>query len=54
MTTKAIKSETLTIKVTPEEKQVVKELAEKLDVTVSKLLYKLLFKDEIITKAKNR
>lgn len=52
--TKTIKSETLTIRVTPEEKEQIRELAEMLDVTVSKLLYNLLFKDKVIEKAKNR
>ena len=40
------KTETIAIKVTPEEKQKIKELAEKEDVTVSKLLYRLIFKKE--------
>lgn len=40
------KTETIAIKVTPEEKQKIKEIAEKEDVTVSKLLYRLIFKKE--------
>ena len=39
----ATKTETLTIKVTPEEKEKIKRLAEKEDVTVSKYLYRMLF-----------
>lgn len=39
-----IKSETLTIRVTPEEKELIKKLAEKDDVAVSKYLYRLLIK----------
>ena len=39
----ATKTETLTIKVTPEEKEEIKRLAEKEDVTVSKYLYRMLF-----------
>lgn len=39
----AIKTETLTIKVSPEEKEKIKELAEKQDITVSKLLYRMIF-----------
>ena len=42
----AIKTETLTIKVSPEEKELIKKEAEKQDITVSKLLYKLIFKKE--------
>ncbi len=38
----AAKTETLTIKVSPEVKAKVKELAEKHDVSVSKLLYRML------------
>lgn len=38
----ATKTETLTIKVSPEEKQRIKELAEKDDVTVSKYLYRII------------
>ena len=40
----ATKTETLTIKVSPEEKEAVKKIAEEQDITVSKLLYKLIFK----------
>lgn len=43
---KMAKTETIAIKVTPEEKQKIKEIAEKEDVTVSKLLYRLIFKKE--------
>ena len=42
----AVKTETLAIKVSPEEKQKIKELAAKEDITVSKLLYKIIFKEE--------
>ena len=41
----AVKTDTVTIKVSPEEKQKIKALAEKEDVTVSKLLYKILKKE---------
>ena len=41
----ATKTDTVTIKVSPEEKQKIKALAEKEDVTVSKLLYKILKKE---------
>ena len=40
----ATKTETLTIKVTPEEKEKIKELATQEDVSVSKYLYRLLFR----------
>ena len=46
--TKSTKTETLTIKVTPEEKQMIKEIAETADITVSKLLYNYLFKEQKI------
>lgn len=39
----ATKTATITIKVTPEEKEMIKELAYKKDVTVSKLLHALVF-----------
>ena len=42
----ATKTETLTIKVSAEEKARIKELAEEQDVTVSKLLYRMIFKEE--------
>lgn len=42
----AVKTETIAIKVTPEEKQLIKELAEKQDVTVSKLLHRMIFPKE--------
>lgn len=38
-----MKSETLTIKCTPEEKALIKELAYKKDTTVSRLLHALVF-----------
>lgn len=41
----AVKTETLCIKVSPEEKEQVKMLAEKEDITVSKLLYRILKKE---------
>lgn len=47
----AIKTESVAIKVSPEEKEQIKALAAKEDVTVSKLLYKLVL-SEIIKKAK--
>ena len=39
----ATKTETVTIKVTPEEKEKIKKLAEEQDITVSKLLYRMIF-----------
>ena len=42
----AVKTETITIKVTPEEKKKIQELAEKQDVTVSKMLHRMIFKQE--------
>lgn len=39
----AIKTETLTIKVSPEEKEKIKVLAASADQTVSKYLYRLVF-----------
>lgn len=42
----AVKTETLTIKVSPEEKEIIKQLAEKADQTVSKYLYNKIFKEE--------
>lgn len=42
----AIKTETLTIKVSPEEKEEIKALAAKADQTVSKYLYNLLIKEK--------
>ena len=41
----AIKTETLTIKVSTEEKQRVKELALEKDISVSKMLYKIISKE---------
>ena len=43
---KSVKTETLAIKVTPEEKRKIKELADKQDVTVSKLLHRMIFPKE--------
>ena len=40
----AIKTETIAIKVSPEEKEKIKALAAKEDVTVSKLLHRMIFK----------
>lgn len=42
----AIKTETVTIKVSPEEKEMIKALAAEKDWTVSKYLYNKLFKEE--------
>ena len=42
----AIKTDTLTIKVTPEEKEQIKQLAETADMTVSKYLYRVIFPKE--------
>lgn len=42
----AVKTETLAIKVSPEEKEMIKKLAEEKDMTVSKYLHKLIFKKE--------
>jgi uncharacterized protein (DUF1778 family) len=39
------KTETVAIKVTPEEKELIKQLAATEDVTVSKLLYRILIKE---------
>ena len=39
----ATKTETLTLKVTPEEKEKIKKLADEKDMTVSKYLYRVLF-----------
>lgn len=44
----ATKTETIAIKVSPEEKEQIKALADQLDVTVSKLLYNFLFKEQKI------
>ena len=41
----AVKTETLTIKVSPEEKEMVKRLAAEKDWTVSKWLYNTLIKN---------
>jgi uncharacterized protein (DUF1778 family) len=41
-----VKTETVTIKVTPEEKELIKQEAEKLDMTVSKYLHRIIFKKE--------
>ena len=42
----AVKTETIAIKVTPEEKEHIQKEAEKLDITVSKYLHKIVFKKE--------
>ena len=42
----ATKTETIGIKVTPEEKEYIKKQAEALDITVSKYLYNKIFKEE--------
>ena len=44
----ATKTETLTIKVSQEEKAKIKQLAIEKDCSVSKLLYKLIFEREIL------
>lgn len=40
-----VKTETIGIKVSPEEKELIKRLAAEQDVTVSKYLYRLLIKE---------
>lgn len=45
MKKKPTKTETIAIKVTPEEKELIQKLAEKDDVTVSKFLYRIIFKE---------
>lgn len=44
--TKSTKTASISIKVTPEEKEKIRELAEKQDVTISKYLYRLIFPKE--------
>lgn len=44
----AIKTETLTIKVSPEEKEKIKQAAANADQTVSKYLYNKIFKEEYL------
>lgn len=44
----ATKTETLTIKVSAEEKEKIKRMAEEQDRTVSKLLHKLIFESEVL------
>ena len=44
----AIKTETIAIKVSPEEKKQIQELAAKEDITVSKLLHKKIFNKESV------
>ena len=39
-----MKTETLTIKVTPEEKELIRKMAAEQDFTVSKLLHRMIFK----------
>jgi hypothetical protein len=41
----AIKTEVVAIKVSPEEKNKIKKIAEEQDITVSKLLYRILRKE---------
>lgn len=41
----AVKTETLTIKVSQEEKELIKKLAAEADMTVSKFLYKKLIQE---------
>lgn len=41
-----MKTETITIKVSPQEKEKIQRLAKEDDVTVSKYLYRLVFKKE--------
>ena len=43
----AAKTESIAIKVTPEEKEFIKKLAAEKDVTVSKLLHRMIFKAEV-------
>ena len=45
MKKKPTKTETIAIKVTPEEKELIQKLAQKDDVTVSKFLYRIIFKE---------
>lgn len=42
----AIKTEVISIKVSPEEKERIKQLAQEDDVSVSKLLYRILITSE--------
>lgn len=42
----ATKTETIAIKVTPEQKEEIKKLAEAQDMTVSKYLYNIIFKGD--------
>lgn len=41
----ATKTETIAIKVSPAEKEYIQRLAAKQDITVSKLLYRMIFKE---------
>lgn len=41
----ATKTETIAIKVSPEQKEEIKKLAEAQDMTVSKYLYNIIFKE---------
>ena len=43
---KSTKTETIANKITTKEKEKIKELAAKQDITVSKLLYRMIFKKE--------
>lgn len=44
----AVKTVSVSIKISPEEKKMIQELAASKDVTVSKLLYNYLFKEQKI------
>jgi len=43
----AVKTETLAIKVSPEEKEKIRRMAAEKDITVSKLLYKMIFNNNL-------
>ena len=49
-----VKTETIAIKVSAEEKALIKKLAEEQNTTISKLLYKAVFKDNVDTVAAMR
>lgn len=42
----AVKTETVTIKVTPEQKEQIRQKADEKDMTVSKYLHRIIFKKE--------
>ena len=46
MKEKELKTETVSIRLTPEEKEYLQELAETADMSVSKLLHKMIFEKE--------